>query len=60
MVKYIRPLDGNIALGLSFRPTDKYQNSCTGLFVRREGNYLRSRLSLKSKLRSHTRHLAFE
>ena len=38
MVESILPSDGNIALGLFFRPTDKQHNSFPGLFVRREGN----------------------
>ena len=37
-VESILPSDGNIALGLFFRPTDKYHNSFPGLFVRRERN----------------------
>ena len=37
-LKSIRPSNKNKALGLTFRPTDKYRNSFPGLFVRRKGN----------------------
>ena len=40
MVECILPSDGNIALGLFFRPTDKSRNLFFGLFVRREGKYI--------------------
>ena len=40
LVESILPSDGNIALGLFFRPTDKSRNLFFGLFVRREGKYV--------------------